>query len=114
MNAARDSDENQYFVVKTEAGADSDPSIKLLRRTAQGVWSQYGVVRNDFEPRQTRPSLALDDQNGKLYVLTIGTREVVEVGVREGPQLLFDTLAPLLTESRVRSSMSAIRAWMGA
>jgi hypothetical protein len=73
VSAARDGAENQYFAVKTESGAPTDPLIKLYKRTAGGAWSQYAVTTTQEAPEQSRPSLVLDEDAGVLRVYTNDT-----------------------------------------
>ncbi len=80
VRAARDEDGNQYFVTKTENGAPTAPRIQLLKRTPYGVWWRYGITAAEDRPRQTRPSLVVDDRNDRLYVFT--TDEGGGAGVR--------------------------------
>jgi hypothetical protein len=69
-SAARDASENVYFGVKTEGGGATDPLIKLFKRTAAGVWSQFTVTETQETPEQSRPSLVVDEENSELYVYT--------------------------------------------
>ncbi len=78
--AARDEDENQYFVAKTEGGTPVSPRIQVFKRTPDGVWSRYEVTTAEELPRQTRPSVVLDDRNDRLYVFS--TNEGGGDGVR--------------------------------
>ena len=71
--ATRDAQGNQYFSVKTEAGASTDPRILLLRRTPAGAWSWYEVIAADTVPEQTRPSVVVDDEAGQVSVFITAT-----------------------------------------
>ena len=96
--ATRDSLENQYFVVKTEAGGPLDPRVKLFTRTASGVWSQFKVLEDQELPHRTRPSVIIDETNEKLLIFVSetgggdGMRKRVPLDM---PELLLN--APLTT-----------------
>lgn len=68
VSAARDGNENQYFAVKTDLGAPTDPLIKLYKRTAGGTWSQFKVTEVQEVPEKTRPSIVIDEVNAEIYV----------------------------------------------
>ncbi len=60
-----------FMAVKTEGGGGVNTTKNgLLHRTATGVWSAYTIVANNG---WTRPALAIDSSNSKLYVF--GSRE---------------------------------------
>lgn len=62
-----------FMVVKTEGGGGANTTKNgLLHRTSVGVWSAYTIVANNG---WTRPALAIDSTNNKLYVF--GSREGV-------------------------------------
>ncbi|RLE23311.1 MAG: hypothetical protein DRJ50_06375, partial [Actinobacteria bacterium] len=71
--AARDAAGNQYFVARTQTYHGPDPLIKLFKRTPDGAWSQYPVARYSDQPRQTRPSILVDDANGEIRVYATDT-----------------------------------------
>lgn len=73
VSAARDLDENVYFVVKTEGGNPTDPVIKLYRRTPGGTWSRFKVTEAQEVSEQTRPSIVIDDENSEIYIYTTDT-----------------------------------------
>ncbi len=62
-----------YMAVKTEGGGGANTTKNgLLYRSAAGVWSAYTIITNNG---WTRPALAIDSTNNKLYVF--GSREGV-------------------------------------
>lgn len=73
VSAARDSDDNSYFAVKTENGAPTDPLINLYKRTPAGTWSQFKVTDTQATPESSRPSLVIDDTTGTLMVFVADT-----------------------------------------
>ncbi len=59
------------MVVKTEGGGGANTTKNgLFRRSTTGVWSAYTIIANNG---WTRPTLAIDSTNSKLYVF--GSRE---------------------------------------
>jgi len=64
------------IAVKTNGGGPTTTNVGLLQRATSGVWSQFPVL---LSTGWTRPLLAIDDSNNRLYF--IGTREgPVKVG----------------------------------
>lgn len=62
-----------YMAVKTEGGGGANTTKNgLFYRSAAGVWSAYTIITNNG---WTRPTLAIDSTNSKLYVF--GSREGV-------------------------------------
>ncbi len=61
------------MAIKTEGGGGANTTKNgLLRRSTAGVWSTYTIIANNG---WTRPTLAIDSTNNKLYVF--GSREGV-------------------------------------
>lgn len=60
-----------FMAVKTEGGGGSNTTKNgLLHRATNGVWNAYPIIANNG---WTRPTLAIDSTNNKLYVF--GSRE---------------------------------------
>jgi hypothetical protein len=73
VSAARDSQENEYFVVKTQGGNPTDPLIDLYRRAPGGAWSQFPVTLTQDTPEQSRPSIVIDEETDELSIYTNDT-----------------------------------------
>lgn len=67
----QDSQGRIFAAVKTSRGDDGEPStdplIVILQRSGTGAWSSAVAAR--VGDRLTRPQLALDSSNGRLYVV---------------------------------------------
>ncbi len=73
VSAARDVGENQYFAVKTEGGAATDPLIKLYKRTPGGTWAQFTVTETQEVPEQSRPSIVVNKETAEIFIYTNDT-----------------------------------------
>lgn len=78
VSAATDVASNQYFAVKTENGNNSDPLIKLYKRTPAGEWFQYPVTKTGDIPEQSRPSIVIDEERQLIHIYTNGAEIVNE------------------------------------
>ena len=56
-----------FAAVKTSRTGSSDPSIVVLQRSSTGAWSNATAAR--VSDRLTRPQIALDSTNSRLYLL---------------------------------------------
>jgi len=79
------------MIIKTNGGGGSVTNVGLLRRTVAGVWSQHPIL---LSTGWTRPLMAIDQSNNRLYVF--GTRED-DVKVGEMKQCAIGDYASLLS-----------------
>jgi len=101
---AEDDQGRIYAAIKTSRGdsstdASSDPSIRVLSRSATGVWSATTVAT--VGEKLTRPQLALDSTNRQMYVV-MSTESGGKVYYRRsalGATLSFTARATLLSWS---------------
>ena len=69
LKMTTDGSGNLYGVGKTRLSASGSPHIYVLQRTSAGVWSKHLVGK--VKDGHTRPIIAIDDENGKIYIFTM-------------------------------------------
>lgn len=69
-DSVRDSSENIYIVLKTGSAATGETLIGVLKRTSGGTYTSHEVYQKQASSAddRTRPVIALDATNSKLYV----------------------------------------------